>query len=148
MTTKDHLLKARDIMTRKLVTLSPDTGIYDAIERLVGNRISGAPVVDRGLLVGILSEKDCLNVLLHLAVHELPNFKRVSDYMTRDVHTVDEDLDILSVGTLFVTHPFRRLPVVDRRGLLVGQISRRDVLAAIPRMRKKKSVYPDYRRPT
>lgn len=139
---------ARDIMARKLITLSPDMGIYDAIDRLLSCKISGAPVVKHGKLVGILSEKDCLNVLLQLVLHELPNSKPVSAYMTKDVRTIDEDLDILSIGSLFVSKPYRRLPVVDDTGVLVGQISRRDVLAAIPKMRKKTSVYPDYRRPT
>ena len=55
---------AADIMTRSVVTLSPDMDIYGAVQLLLKKEISGAPVVSpEGRLVGVLSEKDCLKVL-------------------------------------------------------------------------------------
>jgi CBS domain-containing protein len=65
---------AADMMTGVLVTLSPDTDIYEAMQILVRNRISGAPVVDvRRRLMGLLSEKDCLRVLTSQALDGLPH---------------------------------------------------------------------------
>ena len=58
------ILTARDIMTRSLITLSPESSIFDAMSTLMTKRISGAPVVDdSGLLIGVLSELDCLRLL-------------------------------------------------------------------------------------
>ena len=60
----------RDYMSATLVTFTPDTDILAAINQLIAKRISGAPVVDRqGNLVGVLSEKDCLQAALQ-AVRE------------------------------------------------------------------------------
>ncbi len=53
-------MKAADIMTRAVVTIAPSAPILDAIRLMLGQRISGLPVVDDGKLVGILSEGDLL----------------------------------------------------------------------------------------
>ncbi len=63
---------AADVMTRDVVTLSPDMTVEVAAERLVQRGISGAPVVDaRGRLVGILSESDILRRLQGIAEENL-----------------------------------------------------------------------------
>lgn len=124
---------ARDIMVTKLITLSPDLGLRDAAKLLLKNRISGAPVVDEaGRLIGIFSEKDMLTALIDAAYDELPS-SNVSAYMSRDVHTIDEQADILAIAQVFRTKDFRRLPVVQG-DKLVGQISRRDVMCAVVKL--------------
>jgi CBS domain-containing protein len=121
-------------MARDLITVTPETDAYDAIALLLKHRISGAPVVDgSGNLVGMLSERDCLKTLLHAQYHNLPT-ALVKDLMSTELRTIPSDTDVLQVAELFVHNRFRRLPVVDR-GRLVGQISRKDVLRAIQRMR-------------
>ena len=73
---------AADMMTRAIVTLSPDTDIGVAIRCLLRNRITGAPVVDvTGRLVGILSEKDCLRVFVE-EEGDKPSARAVADYMS------------------------------------------------------------------
>lgn len=127
--------KATDIMVRKLITLSPDTDIYEAIHTLIKKGISGAPVVDNeGNLMGILSELDCLKVMTAGAFDGLPEGK-VADYMTCPVTTVKPEASILDVVMIFTKNPIRRIPVMDGNGQLLGQISRRDVLVAIESIR-------------
>ena len=64
--TLKHGAKVRDYMTRKLVTLSPEMEVMEAVQVLVQKQISGAPVIDRfGTLVGMLSEKDCMRIVLN-----------------------------------------------------------------------------------
>lgn len=76
---------ASDIMTRDVVTLSPDMTLEVAAERLVQREISGAPVVDdRGRLLGILSESDILRRLKAIAEESLG--KR---YLANRVHSLD-----------------------------------------------------------
>ena len=122
---------AADIMTRKLIILTPETDIYEAIHTLIKKGISGAPVVDGdGNLMGILSEYDCLKVMTSGAFEGLPEGK-VADYMTCPATTIRPDASIFDIVTKFIENPIRRLPVMDANGQLLGLISRRDVLVAI-----------------
>ncbi len=124
---------ARDYMSKDLVTFTPGTDIHRAIRVLLEKRISGAPVVDeRGGLIGILSKKDCLRVAFSASYHkELGG--PVSEYMSRDVQTVEAGADIVEVAEKFVKGPYRRFPVMDN-GRLVGQLSRHDILKAIEQL--------------
>lgn len=118
----------RDCMNTKLVTLSPGMRIQAAIKVLLKHRISGAPVVDQdGKLVGVLSEKDCLRIFANGAYNVLPG-SVVERYMSKSVMTIDVEADLFTVADTFIKNPFRRLPIVDEAGVLIGQISRRDVL--------------------
>ncbi len=132
---------AADIMARSVVTLSPGMDIYGAMQLLLKKKISGAPVVDpEGRLVGVLSEKDCLKVLAGGALDGLPEGK-VSDYMTRSVESITPTTSIYDIVHGFLQAHFRRLPVVDQTGRVVGQISRRDVLVAIESIRDNSYLY-------
>ena len=117
-------------MSVRLVMLTPEMDIHRAIKLLLKHRISGAPVVDeRGNLMRILSKKDCLKVAFDASYHkELGG--PVTDYMTRQVQTIDADMDIVEVAESFLRGPYRRFPVMED-GRLVGQISRHDVLRAL-----------------
>ncbi len=128
MTSKSAQVK--DYMKGKLVTFHPDTDVLDAIHVLVQQRIAGAPVTDnRGNLVGMLSELDCMKIALHAGYHGEWGGP-VSDYMTSETETVEADMSIIDLAQRFLETGFRRFPVVkDHR--LIGQISRRDVLRAL-----------------
>jgi CBS domain-containing protein len=94
------------------------------------HRIAGAPVIDdHGNLVGMLSEFDCMKVVLTSGYHSEPGGP-VSELMVTDVKTVDAGMSIVDMAELFLESGIRRYPVLkDNR--LVGQISRRDVLRAL-----------------
>ena len=118
---------ARDMMITRVKTVTPDTQVIDAVNMLLKHGFSGAPVLDEnGALVGILSEKDCIQALMRAVVEQLPS-SQVQHVMTKDVITVTPDTHILTIAHMFINKPIRRLPVVDN-GQLVGQISRRDLL--------------------
>lgn len=120
----------RDFMTTQLFTLPPAMPIFQAIGLLIKHRVSGAPVVDAGnKLLGVLSEKDCLAVFANEAFYSETAGGEVADYMSTGVQIIDPDDEIFKAADIFLKHSFRRLPVVDD-GVLVGQISRRDVLLA------------------
>jgi len=123
-------------MATDLITFHPDQSIKDAMNILLDNKISGAPVLnDRRELVGILSEKDCLRVIIETSYHNQPLILgKVSEYMSRNVRSVSDDKDVLDIANEFLNTNFRRFPVVDSRGRLVGQISRRDILCAAQKM--------------
>ncbi len=118
----------QDFMTRKVITLSPQMEIYEAILFLMKRNVSGAPVVDHGKLCGMLSEKDCMRIFAEAAFDQLPG-GTVATYMMPRAETVGPRTDLFSVAEIFMNRPFRRLPVVDG-DTLVGIVSRPDVLRA------------------
>ena len=114
-----------------LITFSPDQTIQEVIDIIINKGISGAPVLDKDRkLVGIISEKDCLRIIVDQAYHNLPTSDRkVSDYMTAKVKTLSSASDVVEAANEFLNSPIRRLPIVDN-GVLIGQVSRRDILKA------------------
>jgi len=56
--------------------------------------------------------------------------KSVATYMTKEVETIDFDKSIFDAASIFAKNGRRRLPVIDAKGKLVGQISRKDVVIA------------------
>ena len=120
----------RDYMAGHLVTFKPDMDVMDAIHRLVKHRIAGAPVVDdKGDLVGMLSELDCMRVALNAGYYGDWGGP-VAEYMSTSVESVDAEMNIVDLAQKFLDSGFRRFPVL-RNNRLVGQISRRDALRAL-----------------
>ena len=125
-------VQVRDYMTTKLITFRPDQPMSEVIAVLTEKNISGGPVVDdKGNLVGIVSEGDCLKQVVRGKYNNSPNHHGVvADHMTRDVKTVRPDLNIFELAQLFLNLKLRRFPVMSE-GKLLGQISQRDVMRAV-----------------
>lgn len=126
----------KDYMATNLITYHPDQSIYEVIDSMLRNKISGGPVVDeQQKLVGIISEQDCLKEMIDISYHNLPAQQAtVRNYMTEKVHTVEGSMDVLEVAREFLKSNFRRFPVLEN-GKLIGQISRRDILRAAHNMK-------------
>jgi predicted transcriptional regulator len=124
---------ARDIMVTKVLTLSPETHLHEAAHFLLKNNISGAPVVNEAKeLIGMFSEQDMMTALIDAAYDNLPS-SEIGSTMTRDLNTIDEEADLLAIVQIFQNKAVRRLQVV-REGKLVGQLSRRDVIASVVKL--------------
>jgi CBS domain-containing protein len=115
----------------KMITFGPDQPIQDVIAKIIETKISGAPVVDDNRhMVGIISEKDCLRVIVDQAYHNLPaETRKVSDYMTAKVKTLSSKTNVVEAAIEFLNSTVRRFPILDN-GTLIGQVSRRDILRA------------------
>ncbi|MEM9300491.1 MAG: CBS domain-containing protein [Pseudomonadota bacterium] len=125
-----HKITVRDYMTPNPVVFTSDMPVLDAVHALVTNRISGAPVIDdHGELVGVLSERDCVGLVLEAGYYGSTRGP-VSRFMSTGVQTVDASLDIISLAQQFQQQPYRRYPVTSNNEL-VGIISRRDILRAL-----------------
>lgn len=121
---------ARDLMKRNVHAVREHERVCDVVRVLVHRGYSGAPVVDdAGKLIGMLSERDCIQALIRAVVHSLPS-SYVRDVMSTDLTTVSPDAHLLTVANHFLYGGRRRLPVVDDDGRLLGQISRSDLLRA------------------
>ena len=127
----NYMAKAKD-----LITFSPDMEIAEAIDIMLKKRISGGPVLnEKRELVGMLSEKDCLKVLVQSSYHNIPSGKGlVKDYMSGNVRTLEMDMDVVECANEFLSTYYRRFPVTEN-GILKGQISRRDIMKAAQKIK-------------
>ena len=123
-------------MTKDLITFTPDMDINDVINSLLKHRISGAPVLNaNGEVVGLIDDKDCLNVLFGNVYNRTPVVpETVSKYMSNVMKSISIHDNIMDVAYVFSTSAYKRLMVKDDNNKLVGQISRRDILRAIKDM--------------
>lgn len=143
-------MRAKDVMTTNVATLTPEMTVSEAAALFLSRRISGAPVVDAGgEVVGMMSEGDLLHRVetgtvkrrsWWLQLFTTPDQQamdfikshasRVKDVMTTPVISVTEDTPLADVADLLEGRRIRRVPVV-RDGRLVGIISRADLLRGI-----------------
>ncbi|MBW2100358.1 MAG: CBS domain-containing protein [Deltaproteobacteria bacterium] len=147
------MLKVKDIMSKQVITFSPDTEIAHAAKLLLEKRINGAPVVDEaGSLVGILCQSDLVKQQKSLPLPSiftfLDGFIRITSIkqldrdiqkiaaitvahaMTPDPFSVQSDTSIEDVANLMVDKSFHTLPVVDN-GKLVGIVGKADILKTL-----------------
>ena len=119
------MLKAKDIMTREVVSTSRDTSAVQVMKILLEKEIAGMPVVDEDMtLVGIITEKDLLG--LFQEGQDVKN-KTVADYMTEPAVNFDENEELYDIWRCLLDVTFRRVPVTSK-GKVVGIVSRPDVL--------------------
>jgi len=146
----------KDVMSKNVITISPEESINDAIEKMAKNNISGLIVVDNNKVVGVISESDVLKVLgsefpeikasanltfsilllLEGGVKMIREMKKigklkVKDVMSKKVFFVKPEDTILEAARMMSKKDVRRLPVIDEDGKLVGVISRTDILRAL-----------------
>lgn len=119
-----------DYMSKHLVTLTEETLVLDAIQKLLNHKVTSAPVLDaQKRLVGMFSEKDSMQVVLECAYNQSMSGK-VGEYMSVDIVTVDANASIVDLASKFEASFVRSYPVYEDNQL-VGLISRTDVLRAL-----------------
>ena len=148
-------MKASDIMTRNVRTVSQDATIDEAVNLLLSIRASGLPVVDaKGRVVGIVSESDFLHRVEIGTVKRRPRWiefllgpgevaeayvmshsRKVGDIMTRDVVSVGANASLNEIVAVMEKRKIKRVPVVTGEEL-VGIVTRADVLRAFTASRQ------------
>lgn len=120
---------AKDIMTKKVISLSPETNVQEAIKILIDNKISAAPVIDRKkALIGLVSEKDLLVSLDFIGEKKMSDV-RVEEFMTPEVIMFPEDASVREIMQVLVRKNIKRVPIM-RDNAVIGIVSRRDILRA------------------
>ena len=121
------MLKARDIMTKAVITITPDKMLDEAIKTLVDNKISGMPVCDaEKRVLGMISERDILNFVFS------GNIKTTTVKEAMSTHTVSfsSDADIDKISLVMSEKNIRRVPIIDN-GILTGIVSRRSIIRIV-----------------
>ncbi len=112
---------AKDIMTKKVITVSPLTTVKDLAKTLTKNDISGVPVADKtGKLLGIVSATDIV----------AKSGKQVKAIMSQKVISITEETPVEEIANLLTTHKINRVPVL-RGKKLSGIVSQADIVRAI-----------------
>jgi CBS domain-containing protein len=119
-------MRVKSIMTRDVVFCRPETTLSDAARTM--RRIDSGilPVVRKGELVGVVTDRD---IAVSLAERGCRGSEvLVADVMSRGVQTCGENDDLRAALGIMKTKRIRRLPVVDENGSLCGILSMNDVL--------------------
>jgi len=147
------MIKAKDIMTKEIITVSPETEITQAANLLLEKRINGVPVVNAaGELVGILCQSDLIAQQKSIPLPSLFTLldgyisltaskrmdkevekiaaTKVAEAMTADPVTVDPETEIEKVAALMIEKNYHTLPVIEA-GELVGILGMEDVLRTL-----------------
>lgn len=144
-------MRARDIMTRDVISAGPETTVLELAALMLDNRVSAIPVLSGGSLVGIVSEADLLHRYelgtqrnagtqpwwrrlfdedaapwSYVEAHAM----RVGDIMTTAVVSVEHDASVGDVAALFESRKIRRAPVLKAEAM-VGIVSRADFVRAL-----------------
>lgn len=141
-------MKVSDVMTRGVISLSPEDTVHKAAELMLRYDLSGFPVLDQGKLVGIITEGDFLRRIetgterrrshwLELLTspdrlaeeYTHAHARKVGEVMTHELVTIDENASLEAAVELMERHRIKRLPVV-KGGVVVGIITRRNLLHA------------------
>ncbi|HET9717412.1 MAG TPA: CBS domain-containing protein [Pseudolabrys sp.] len=143
-------MKVGDVMTRTIISVSPDDTVLQAAHRMLQHQISGLPVIDNaGNLVGMISEGDFLRRAETQTERKRPRLlewlmgpgklaseftrshgRKVAEVMTTDVATVEEDAHLDTVVELMERRRIKRLPVM-RAGKVVGIVTRTNLVHAM-----------------
>ena len=119
-------VKIGEVMTRKVIHVTPQTPIAEIRKLLREHRISGIPVVQDGNLEGIISIEDLINTLAESAMAAT-----VGERMTRNPVTLREDEPVVVAINHFATHGYGRYLVVDGKGHMVGIVTRGDIIEGL-----------------
>jgi CBS domain-containing protein len=111
----------RDIMTRTVETVSPETTIKDAATLMKGKDFGSLPVVEGKKVVGVLTDRDI--TVRVVAEGRDPASTRLGEVMSKDIVSIRDDSNLQEAERLMHDRQLRRLPVVDAKGELVGYLS-------------------------
>lgn len=126
----DARINVADYMTKKLIHFSPSDTLMHVMTSLAKHKITGGPVVHKEVLVGMISESDCMKTLSDSKYFNIPmGSETVEKHMSSIVETIDANASIFEAAEKFHKSPYKRFPVLDN-GKLVGQISQHDVIVA------------------
>ncbi len=152
-------MKIKDVMNKNIIICKPDDTLSHLADLFKENHISGIPVVDKGKVVGLVSETDLLKSfkipefsnelwlpspfeVIEIPIRNLVKLEEtkkaleelklhpVKDIMTRDVQVISPEDSLEDASSIMVRYKVNRLPVVDN-GKLIGIVARSDIIRGL-----------------
>ncbi len=152
-------MKINDVMNKDVIICTPDDTLGQLADMFKKNHISGIPVVDKGKVVGLVSETDLIKLfkipeysndlwlpspfeIIEIPIRDLVKFEEtkkffenmklrpVKEIMTKTVHAISPDDGLEDASTMMVKYDVNRLPVI-KNGKLVGIVARSDIIKGL-----------------
>lgn len=152
-------MKIKDVMNKDVIACAPDDTLGQLADIFKKNHISGIPVVDKGEVVGLVSETDLIKLfktpefsndlwlpspfeIIEIPIRNLVKLEEtkkffenmklrpVKDIMTVTVHSISPDNGLEDASTMMVKYDVNRLPVIEN-GILVGIVARSDIIKGL-----------------
>ena len=130
-------MKISKYMTTKLITASPAMTVKDAFLTMRSHRVRHLPVLDEGVLVGIISDRDLRRPKWVDALddwttyYQIDDGTKVADVMTKNPEVVRTYNSIRKAVRVFREQRYGALPVLNKQDELVGILSAHDLLDAL-----------------
>lgn len=152
-------MKIKEVMNKDVIVCAPNDTLAHLADMFKKNHISGIPVVDKGKVVGLVSETDLIKLfripeysndlwlpspfeIIEIPIRNLVKLEEtkkffenmklrpVKDIMTRTVHAISPDEELEDASAMMVKHNVNRLPVIEN-GKLVGIVARSDIIKGL-----------------
>lgn len=157
-------MRVADIMLRDVVCAAPATPVEELVRLMVRHRVTGMPVVEDGIVVGVVSDGDLLRRATAAAAEApeaggwlgflVPRAERAEaflrqhgriarDLMSAPVVEVDPQTPVAEAALLMQARGLKRLPVTDRAGRLLGLVTRMTLLQALDSQVPAPAAAPD-----
>lgn len=117
-----------DLMTRQVVTCTSDEPLLDVVKKISSKKFSCIIVVDGDTPVGIITERDLVEVLSDTLQGVTWDDLNIKHFMTSPVITITEDLTLYEAVLLARTNKIRHFPVVNTDGVLVGILTQSNII--------------------
>jgi len=136
--TSEVIYHVKDIMTRNCISIEENSSLLDVYNLLKENSVSQIPIVSsENKIMGLINKKMILNLL----IEDIDNSKyilnkKLSDLYFSDLITVDPISDIRRVAKVMIDFKLDAIPVVNEEGVLVGIVSKTDIINAISNIPK------------
>jgi len=124
-------LNVADIMTREVVTSGPDEPLVDVVKQLTAKRFSCLVVVEDEVPVGIITERDLIEVLADTLQGVTWNELSIENFMTSPIMTFVEDMTLSEAILIAQTNNIRHIPVVDTEDKLAGILTQSNIIACL-----------------
>jgi CBS domain-containing protein len=149
--------KAKDIMTRKVFSVRKETPLKEVADILALKGVAGVPVLENdGKVAGIISEKDFLFRMGSKSAKSFMSIvteclkgkgcvavsvraQKAGDIMSSPAVVVSPETTVMEIADIFAGKDINRVPVVDEKGMLVGIVSRKDIIKTL-RLREASSL--------
>lgn len=153
-------MRIKDIMTRKVFCFSPNDTLHDVLKLFTKRKISGAPVVSKGKLIGLVTEFDVIRVLdiytpkIHLT--SAPHFLlviaglrgrrklsklemevraatriKVNEFMSINPITMKPEADLMNAARMIDKYKVNRIIILNKKKKVIGIVTRNDLIKAI-----------------
>jgi CBS domain-containing protein len=127
----------KDIMTSNPVYIDKSLNVQDAYDKLKQTQVNQIPILDDKMILGVINKKTILNLIMEDKENlEIILSRRLEDLYLSEIITTDPITDIRRVAKVMIDFKLDAVPVVDENHILVGMVSKSDIIKAVSKLPK------------